>query len=265
LVASHTRLSSRACSSGLSAASRAPAPEGAVTDRLGIVGSARRGRCVAHVRDYYRHRLTPRAPRFWRFRAGLYTAKAAPKWWLHGRVRYYPATGASCRGAINFSFLPGASHSLGASGGGRRFSGAMTRRYLRPRNSLAGVVRAWSTQRDLMRAALEEDPRAPGCRLGLRRRNSEPPGLPSDREAYGRLTRLLTRRAAPGQEAQWKLALATSSIMPKAQLCLVVAPDSVDEGPSNPLLLMAGRPSRATICWPPRAAMALAPAPALAG
>jgi protein ImuB len=36
-----------------------------------------------HVRDYYRVEDEAGA-RFWLFRAGLYTADAPPKWWLHG-------------------------------------------------------------------------------------------------------------------------------------------------------------------------------------
>jgi protein ImuB len=38
---------------------------------------------VGHVRDYYRVEDAEGA-RFWLFRAGLYDAKEAPKWWLHG-------------------------------------------------------------------------------------------------------------------------------------------------------------------------------------
>jgi protein ImuB len=38
---------------------------------------------VGHVRDYYRVEDSEGA-RFWLFRAGLYDAKDAPKWWLHG-------------------------------------------------------------------------------------------------------------------------------------------------------------------------------------
>ncbi|WP_166415526.1 error-prone DNA polymerase [Cochlodiniinecator piscidefendens] len=102
----------------------------------------------------------------------------------------------------NFTFLTGASHpeelitraaSLGL--------GAIA---ITDRNSLAGVVRAYSA----LRVLKEETPDAAlpklitGCRLVLRNSNVEWLALPTNRAAYQRLTRLLTlgkRRAPKGE------------------------------------------------------------------
>ncbi|MGB0967788.1 MAG: error-prone DNA polymerase [Halocynthiibacter sp.] len=99
----------------------------------------------------------------------------------------------------NFTFLKGASHpeelitraaNLGL--------GAIA---ITDRNSLAGVVRAWSA----LKVLREETPDAAlpklitGCRLVLRDSTVEWLALPTDRAAYQRLTRLLTlgKRRAP--------------------------------------------------------------------
>ncbi len=96
--------------------------------------------------------------------------------------------------ASNFSFLQGASHAeelvataaqLGLSGLG-----------LTDRNSLAGVVRAHVAARDLGLRYV------PGCRLVFADGTPDLLIWPRDREAYGRLARLLTlgnRRSVKGQ------------------------------------------------------------------
>ena len=106
--------------------------------------------------------------------------------------------------ATNFSFLRGASHpeelvqtaaalGLGAIG-------------IVDRNSLAGVVRAWSAARDL--GAHAGFRAFTGCRLDFADGTPSLLCYPSDREAYGRLTRLLTvgqRRAIKGAcELHWE-------------------------------------------------------------
>jgi error-prone DNA polymerase len=130
----------------------------------------------------------------------------------------------------NFSFLQGASHphemvftaaSLGLEAVG-----------ICDRNSLAGVVRGWREQEALRRQGLTIGGLAfralTGCRLDFA---DGSPGLlvyPSDREAYGRLTRLLTagqRRARKGGcELRWADFLDHA----EGQLVLVVPPERLD-------------------------------------
>jgi error-prone DNA polymerase len=101
---------------------------------------------------------------------------------------------AELQAATNFSFLRGASHpweimetaeALGVSAVG-----------VADRNSLAGVVRAWTAAKALNVRALT------GCRLDFADGAPSVLCYPTDREAYARLTRLLTlgqRRARKGQ------------------------------------------------------------------
>src|ERR1700756_4232333 len=96
---------------------------------------------------------------------------------------------AELQATSNFSFLKGASHPhelvVGAEALGIEAIGVCDR------NSLAGVVRAWSMQQELREAGAKV--RAlPGCRLDFADGAPSLLVYPSDREAYGRLTRLLT-------------------------------------------------------------------------
>ncbi|MBL8771666.1 MAG: PHP domain-containing protein, partial [Phenylobacterium sp.] len=99
----------------------------------------------------------------------------------------------------NFSFLQGASHPwelvVGAQALGLDAVGICDR------NSLAGVVRAWRQQEDLRKQG--SSVRAlTGCRLDFADGAPSLLVYPSDREAYGRLTRLLTAgqmRSAKGE------------------------------------------------------------------
>lgn len=106
--------------------------------------------------------------------------------------------------ATNFSFLRGASHphelvetaaALGLDAIG-----------IVDRNSLAGVVRAWSAVKDL--GAHTTFRAFTGCRLDFADGTPSLLCYPSDREAYGRLTRLLTagqRRCLKGEcELHWE-------------------------------------------------------------
>ncbi|CAN5623442.1 error-prone DNA polymerase [soil metagenome] len=126
--------------------------------------------------------------------------------------------------STNFSFLRGASHphelvqtakALGLDAIG-----------IVDRNSLAGVVRAWSAVKDLggpttFRAFT-------GCRLDFADGTPSLLCYPSDREAYGRLTRLLTvgqRRSIKGAcELHWEDYLQHA----EGQLTLVVPPLRLD-------------------------------------
>jgi error-prone DNA polymerase len=146
-------------------------------------------------------------------------------------VRY-----AELQAASNFSFLRGASHPwelvVGANALGLEAIGICDR------NSLAGVVRAWIARRDLPEA--DDKVRAlTGCRLDFADGMPSLLVYPSDREAYGRLTRLLTvgqRRAKKaGCELHWEDFLDHA----EGQLVLVVPPDRLDAGFANQLKSIA--------------------------
>ncbi len=95
---------------------------------------------------------------------------------------------AELQATSNFSFLRGASHPhelvLGAGVLGMEAIGVCDR------NSLAGVVRAWSEAKE--RREVMSIRALTGCRLDFADGTPSLLVYPSDREAYGRLTRLLT-------------------------------------------------------------------------
>ncbi|HEY3695064.1 MAG TPA: error-prone DNA polymerase [Phenylobacterium sp.] len=122
--------------------------------------------------------------------------------------------------ATNFSFLRGASHpwelmeqaeELGIAGIG-----------ITDRNSLAGVVRAWSAARDLKVRALT------GCRLDFADGTPSVLCYPSDREAYGRLTRLLTTGQSRARKGECQLGWDDLAAHGGGQLMLVVPPAQLD-------------------------------------
>lgn len=102
----------------------------------------------------------------------------------------------------NFTFLTGASHPEEMVT--RAAELGLAAIAITDRNSLAGVVRAYSALKELRREAPENAPLPrliTGCRLVLRDSAVEWLALPRDRAAYQRLTRLLTlgkRRAEKG-------------------------------------------------------------------
>ncbi len=134
---------------------------------------------------------------------------------------------AELQAASNFSFLRGASHPhelvTGAAALGLEAIGICDR------NSLAGVVRAWRQMRDLEDQGVTVRALT-GCRLDFADGTPSLLVYPSDREAYGRLTRLLTlgqRRAEKGGcELRWDDYLDHA----EGQLVLVVPPDRLDAG-----------------------------------
>jgi len=136
----------------------------------------------------------------------------------------------------NFSFLRGASHPwelvMTAEALGLAAIG------ITDRNSLAGVVRAW-TQVEKMKPAVRVRALT-GCRLDFADGTPSLLCYPSDREAYGRLTRLLTlgqRRVEKGAcELHWADYLAHA----EGQLTLVVPPQRLDEVFDGRLRHMAG-------------------------
>jgi error-prone DNA polymerase len=133
---------------------------------------------------------------------------------------------AELQATSNFSFLRGASHPwelvVGADALGLEAVGICDR------NSLAGVVRAWRQVKDLRKTG--STIRAfTGCRLDFADGTPSLLVYPSDREAYGRLTQLLTagqRRAEKGGcELHWEDLLQHA----EGQLVLVVPPERLDQ------------------------------------
>jgi error-prone DNA polymerase len=139
---------------------------------------------------------------------------------------------AELQATSNYSFLRGASHPwelvVGAEALGMAAIGVCDR------NSLAGVVRAWDTARDLRVRPLT------GCRIDFADGTPSLLCYPSNREAYGRLTRLLTvgqRRARKGEcELRWPDFLEHG----EGQLALIVPPERLDETFERDLDRMAG-------------------------
>ncbi len=121
----------------------------------------------------------------------------------------------------NYSFLRGASHPgelvLAAKALGLAAIG------IADRNSLAGVVRAWAKGREIGQRVLV------GARLDFADTTPSVVCYPTDREAWGRLTRLLTlgqRRVAKGE---CHLTGADLAAHGEGQLILIVPPPSLDE------------------------------------
>ncbi|HEX7887599.1 MAG TPA: error-prone DNA polymerase [Phenylobacterium sp.] len=144
---------------------------------------------------------------------------------------------AELQATTNFSFLRGASHPEDlVSGAGVLGMDAIG---ICDRNSLAGVVRAWRQVAMLKDQGLAVRALT-GCRLDFV--DSTPSLLiyPTDREAYGRLTRLLTvgqRRADKGEcELRWRDFLDHA----EGQLTLVVPPERLDEAFERELKRIAG-------------------------
>lgn len=139
---------------------------------------------------------------------------------------------AELQATTNFSFLRGASHAQELMLTGQALG--LTAVGVVDRNSLAGVVRAWTAAKDLDIRALT------GCRLDFMDGAPSLLCYPSDREAFARLTRLLTvgqRRAEKGQcHLSWKDFLDHAD----GQLALVVPPARLDAAFEADLARIAG-------------------------
>ena len=133
---------------------------------------------------------------------------------------------AELQAASNFSFLQGASHPgdlvLGAEALGLEAVGVCDR------NSLAGVVRAWS-EAQKRRKAGSRVRALTGCRLEFADGTPSLLVYPSDREAYGRLTRLLTLGQLRAEKGGCELRLPDFLEHARGQLCLVVPPERLGE------------------------------------
>jgi error-prone DNA polymerase len=144
---------------------------------------------------------------------------------------------AELQATTNFSFLRGASHPwelvVGGDALGIEAIGVCDR------NSLAGVVRAWIARRDLPDG--EHKIRdLTGCRLDFIDGTPSLLVYPSDREAYGRLTRLLTVGQRRAKKAHCELHWADFLDHAEGQLALVVPPDGLDEAFERDLRRIAG-------------------------
>jgi error-prone DNA polymerase len=144
---------------------------------------------------------------------------------------------AELQATTNFSFLRGASHAqelmLTGEALGLKAVGVTDR------NSLAGVVRAWTAAKEL-KAKGAKIRALTGCRLDFMDGTPSLLCYPSDREAFGRLTRLLTvgqRRAEKGEcHLSWEDFLEHAD----GQLALIVPPARLDETFEADLDRMAG-------------------------
>ncbi|MFL5296038.1 MAG: error-prone DNA polymerase [Phenylobacterium sp.] len=147
-------------------------------------------------------------------------------------VRY-----AELQACTNFSFLRGASHPwelvVGADALGIEAIGVCDR------NSLAGVVRAWSAKKDLHESGSTIRDLT-GCRLDFADGTPSLLVYPSDREAYGRLTRLLTVGQRRAKKAECELTWADFLDHAEGQLALVVPPERLDEAFERDLRRIAG-------------------------
>ena len=144
---------------------------------------------------------------------------------------------AELQAASNFSFLRGASHPgelvTGAQALGLEAVGICDR------NTLAGVVRAWSQARDLQ-AGGSTVRALTGCRLDFADGTPSLLVYPSDREAYGRLTRLLTLGQRRARKADCELHWADFRNHAEGQLVLVVPPERLDPAFEHDLKRIAG-------------------------
>ncbi|MDB5447302.1 MAG: dnaE [Phenylobacterium sp.] len=150
----------------------------------------------------------------------------------HPMTRY-----AELQATSNFSFLKGASHPgelvLGADALGLAAVGICDR------NSLAGVVRAWS-EAGKRREAGSAIRALTGCRLEFADGTPSLIVYPTDREAYGRLTRLLTIGQRRAEKGSCELRLDDFLNHAPGQLCLVVPPDRLDTAFEAELTRLAG-------------------------
>jgi len=137
----------------------------------------------------------------------------------------------------NFSFLRGASHPselvIGAEALGIEAVGVCDR------NSLAGVVRAWRQQQDCREAGAKVRALT-GCRLDFADGAPSLLVYPSDREAYGRLTRLLTAGQLRSEKGECELHWEDFRAEAEGQLVLVVPPERLDAAFEAELTRIAG-------------------------
>jgi error-prone DNA polymerase len=141
---------------------------------------------------------------------------------------------AELQATSNFSFLRGASHAEELMLTAEAFG--LTALGVCDRNTLAGVVRPWTARKDhhLKVRALT------GCRIDFMDGRPSLLVYPSDRDAYGRLTRLLTLGQQRGEKGECHLGFRDFLDQAEGQLCLVVPPEKIDEAFEADLAQMTG-------------------------
>ncbi len=124
--------------------------------------------------------------------------------------------------ASNFSFLRGASHPRELVATAKALGLAAIG--IADRNTLAGVVRAWSKGRELGQRVLA------GCRLEFA--DPAEPGVlcyPTDRAAWGRLTRMLSLGQRRAKKGECHLTLADLQAYGEGQVIIVLPPDRLPD------------------------------------
>jgi error-prone DNA polymerase len=143
-----------------------------------------------------------------------------------------PPAYAELQATTNFSFLRGASHAeelaLTAEAMGLTAIGVVDR------NSLAGVVRAWTAAKKRSIRILT------GCRLDFMDGAPSLLCYPTDREAFGRLTRLLTLGQLRADKGECHLTWRDFLDHSEGQLGLIVPPRILDEQFEQDLVRIAG-------------------------
>lgn len=144
---------------------------------------------------------------------------------------------AELQATTNFSFLRGASHphELVSAAAMLKLEAVG----ICDRNSLAGVVRAWAQVKRLREHGLKVRALT-GCRLDFADGTPSLLCYPSDREAYGRLTRLLTAGQLRSEKGECELHWEDFQQAAEGQLVLVVPPPRLDEGFERDLRRIAG-------------------------
>lgn len=132
----------------------------------------------------------------------------------------------------NFSFLRGASHAEELAIAAEALG--LTAVGIADRNSLAGVVRAWTAAKQRKVRVLT------GCRLDFMDGTPSLICYPTDREAFARLTRLLTLGQRRAEKGQCHLTWADFLDHADGQIGLIVPPRALDEAFERDLTRMAG-------------------------
>jgi error-prone DNA polymerase len=132
----------------------------------------------------------------------------------------------------NFSFLRGASHAEELAIAAEALG--LTAVGIADRNSLAGVVRAWTAAKSRQVRVLT------GCRLDFMDGTPSLICYPTDREAFARLTRLLTLGQRRAEKGQCHLTWADFLDHADGQIGLIVPPRALDEAFERDLARMAG-------------------------
>jgi error-prone DNA polymerase len=139
---------------------------------------------------------------------------------------------AELQATSNFSFLRGASHPGELAEEARALG--MAAIGLTDRNTLAGVVRAWAKGREIGQRVLT------GCRLDFADETPSVLCYPTDREAYGRLARLLTLGQRRSRKGECRLTGPDLIDHGEGQLIIVVPPRRLDEAFESALQGLAG-------------------------